>query len=329
MQRVTKHATEDAEAYQSYLQGRFQWNKRTLEGLQESIQYFQQAIAKDPQYALAYAGEADAYALLADFNVLPAREVMPKVRSAAAKAIELDDNLAEAHTSLAWARFHDWDWAGTEKEFKRAIELNPSYPTARVWYADFLSAMGRFDAAAPELDRALQTNPLSPLINLAQALRLYYARQYGPAAEQCQKTLALDAGFVPAHLLLGRVQLQNGQIPEAAAELRKALDLSGGDTNELAAVAYADAVAHDAAGARKILGELKDRSQQTYVPPLELATIHIALGEANEAFDWLGKALEDRSTGLVYLKVDPVFDAVRSDSRFADAVQRVGLPGAK
>jgi len=329
MERMTKHTTEDAEAYQLYLQGRFQWNKRTLEGLQESIQYFQQAIQKDPKYALAYAGQADAYALLADFNVLPTREVMPKVRSAAAQAIQLDDNLAEAHTSLAWARFHDWQWSDAEKEFKRAIELNPSYPTAHVWYADFLTAMGRFDSAEPEIDRAFETNPLSPLINVAVASRLYYARQYAPAIGQCQKTLALDSSFAPAHLLLGRAELQNGQFGDATAELEKALDLSEGDTNELAALAYGDAVSHDAANARKILEQLKDRSQQTYVPPLALATIHIGLGEAHQAFDWLAKAFEDRSAGLVYLKVDPVFDPVRSDPRFGEMVQRVGLPGAK
>src|SRR5581483_11336358 len=161
MQRVSHHTTEDSQAYQLYLQGRFQWNKHTLEGLQASIDFFQQAIQKDARYALAYAGEADAYASLADFNVLPTREVMPKLRSAAMKAIELDNTLAEAHTSLAWARFHDWDWAATEKEFQIAIALNPSYPTAHLWYGDFLAAMGRFDEALTELNRAAETNPLS------------------------------------------------------------------------------------------------------------------------------------------------------------------------
>jgi serine/threonine-protein kinase len=329
MERMTRHTTEDAEAYQLYLQGRFHWNKRTLDGLQQSIQYFEQAIQKDPKYALAYAGQADAYALLADFNVLPTREVMPKVRSAAAQAIGLDDNLAEAHTSLAWARFHDWKWREAEKEFKRAIDLNPSYSTAHVWYADFLTAMGRFDAAEPEINRALQANPLSPLINLGVASRLYYTRQFAQAIEQCQKTLALDSSFAPAHLLLGRAELQDRRFGESTVELHKALDLSEGDTNELAALAYGDAMAHDAADAKKILAELSERSQQTYVQPLALATIHIGLGEANNAFDWLTKAMEDRSAGLVYLKVDPVFDPVRSDPRFSEMVERIGLPRAK
>jgi tetratricopeptide (TPR) repeat protein len=329
MQRVTKHTTEDTEAYQAYLQGRFQWNKRTLEGLQASIDYFQQAIQKDPRYALAYAGQADAYALLADFNVLPTREVMPKVRVAAAKAIELDDNLAEAHTSLAWARFHDWDWTGAEKEFKRAVALNASYPTAHLWYGDFLSAMGRFDEALAELNRAAETNPLSPVIGLGLASRLYYSHQYAAAADQAQKTLAMEPAFAPAHVLLGRVQLQKGQSPAALAELRKALDLSEGDTNELALLGYGEAVAHQTGEAKKILEQLKERSQQTYVQPMAMAMIHTGLGNRNEAFDWLGRAFEDRSAGLVYLRVDPVFEPIATDPRFAELIRRVGLPAAK
>jgi serine/threonine protein kinase/tetratricopeptide (TPR) repeat protein len=329
IERINRHTTMDSEAYQSYLQGRFQWNKRTLEGLQASIDYFQEAVRKDPKYALAFAGEADAYASLAEFNVLPTREVMPKVRSAASKALALDNGLAEAHTSLAWARFHDWDWAGAETEFKRAIALDPSYPTARVWYGDFLSAMGRFDEARAELDSAAETNPSSPVLGLALASRLYYARQYAAAIEQCQKTLAMESTFTPAHLLLGQANLAKGQFPEALAELKKALELSEGDTNELAALAYGHTVAHEAAEARKILQELKERSQQTYVQPLSLAMIHIGLGERDEAFTWLSKAFDDRSAGLVYLKVDPVFDSISSDARFAALVRRIGLPGAK
>ncbi|MBV8906364.1 MAG: tetratricopeptide repeat protein [Acidobacteriia bacterium] len=329
MERMSRHTTEDSAAYQSYLQGRFQWNKGTLEGLQASIDFFQDAARKDPKYALAYAGEADAYASLADFNVLPTREVMPKVRSAASKAIALDDQLAEAHTSLAWARFHDWDWSGTEQEFRRAIALNPSYPTAHVWYSDFLSAMGRFDEAQTELNRAAETSPLSPVVNLAIASRSYYARQYPAAIEQSQKTLAMDPSFASAHLLLGRAQLQNGDFPAATAELQKALELSEGDNNELAAVAYGNALAHRPAEARKILEDLNTRSRQTYVQPLALATIYIGLGERNAAFDMLSKAYEDRSAGLVYLKVDPVFDPISSDPRFADLVRRIGLPASK
>ena len=324
-QRMTRGATGDPAAYQLYLQGRYQWNKGTLEGLQGSIDYFQQAIQRDSRYALAYAGQADAYALLADFNVLPAREVLPKVKSAAAKALELDDSEAEAHTSLAWANFHEWDWAGAEKQFKRAIELNPSYPTAHSWYGEFLMVQGRFDEALAEMNRASELDPLSPVLNLALGYRFYYAHQYPQAIEQIQKTLAMDAMFVPAHAFLGRAYEQRGMYREAIAELRKALELSEGDTNQLAALGHAYALSHDRAESNKILDQLKERSQQTYVPPVSIALIHAGLGDKNQAFDWLQRAYEDRSSGLLYLKVDPAFDILRSDPRFTDLLRRVGL----
>src|SRR6202795_165536 len=324
-QRMTRGATEDRAAYQLYLQGRYQWNKQTLAGLEESIDYFQQAVQKDPRYALAYAGQADSYAQLADFNVLPTREVLPKVKSAAAKSLELDEAGAEAHTSLAWARFHEWDWAGGEKEFKRAIELNPSYPTAHSWYGEYLMVQGRFDEALAEINRAAELNPLSPALNLALGYRFYYAHQYPEAVAQIQKTLAMDATFVPAHVYLGRAYEQKGTYPEAIAEMRKALELSEGDTNELAALGHAYAMAHQVGEVKKVLDQLKERSQQTYVQPSLIAVIHAGLGDKNQAFDWLQKAFEDRSAGLLYLKVDPAFDSVRSDPKFIDLVHRVGL----
>jgi serine/threonine protein kinase/tetratricopeptide (TPR) repeat protein len=324
-QRMARGATEDTEAYQLYLQGRFHWNKRTLDDLEQSIDYFQQAIQKDPRYALAYAGQADAYALIADFNVLPAKEVMPKVKLAAAKALELDPALAEAHTSLAWANFHDWDWAGAESEFKQAMELNPSYATAHSWYGEYLMALGRFDQAASEIKRARELDPLSPVTNLAPGLRLYYSRQYPQAVDQFKKTIAMDSLFVPAHLFLGRTYEQTARYPDAIAEFRKALELSEGDTNELAALGYAYAISHQEGEAGKVLQQLTERSQQTYVQPTWVAVIHIGLGEKDQAFQWLQKAYQDRSAWLVYLKVDPFFDPVRTDPRFADLMQRVGL----
>jgi serine/threonine protein kinase/tetratricopeptide (TPR) repeat protein len=323
--RVTKHTTEDSEAYQLYLQGRHQWNERTLEGLQQAIDLFQQAIQKDGRYALAYAGQADAYAQLADFNVLPAREVLPKLRAAAAKALQLDDHLAEAHTSLAWLKFHEWDWNGAEAEFKRAIELNQSYPTAHVWYGEYLTAQGRFDQAAAEMARAFETSPLSPVVNLAGAQRAYYARQYPQAVEASQKTLALDQAFVPAHSLLAKAYAQQSAYPQALAEFKKALDGSGGDTNELAAQGFGFAVAHQPVEARQVLSELKERSQQTYVQPLWVAVIHTALGEKDQALDKLQAAFDDHSVGLVFLKVDPVFDPLHSDARFTNLLGRMSL----
>jgi serine/threonine protein kinase/tetratricopeptide (TPR) repeat protein len=325
-QLMTRGATENTEAYQLYLQGRYHWNKRTLEDLQQSIDFFQQAIRKDSHYALAYAGQADAYALIADFNVLPAKEVMPQVKVAAAKALELDPALAEAHTSLAWAKFHDWDWPGAESEFKRALELNPSYVPAHSWYGEYLMAVGRFDEALAEMNRAMELDPLSPVTNLAPGLRLYYSRQYPQAIDQFQKTMAMDSLFVPAHVFLGRAYEQTARFPDAVAEFRKALELSEGDTNELAALGHALAISHQEGEARKILQQLTERSQQTYVQPTWVGVIHIGLGEKDQAFDWLQKAYEDRSAWLVYLRVDPFFDPVRSDPRFIDLTRRVGLP---
>ncbi|HJT88890.1 MAG TPA: protein kinase [Bryobacteraceae bacterium] len=328
-ERLNRQATEDAAAYQLYLQGRYQWNKQTLDGLQQSISYFNQAIAQDPRYALAYAGLADAYALLADFNVLPAREVMPKLQGAAAKALELNNGLAEAHTSLAWATFHMWDWTGAEREFKRALELNPNYATAHLWYGEYLSALGRFDEALGELTHALAQDPLSSDVNLSMGYRLYYMRQYAEAADQAQKVLAMDSHFTPAHVLLGRAYLQEGKNAGATAEFRQALDLSEGDTNNLAALGYAFAVSRQQGEARQTIAELTKRSEDTYVQPMWLAVIDLALGDKNGAFQEMEKAYADRSGWLVDLKVDPFFDSVRADPRFADLLRRVGLPATK
>jgi serine/threonine-protein kinase len=293
--------------------------------LQQSIDYFQQAIQKDSRYAQAFAGEADAYALLADFNVLPAREVLPKVSGAAQQALSLDDTLAEAHTSLAWAQFHDLAWNNAEKEFQRAIELNPSYPAAHSWYGEFQMARGRFDQAREEMTRAYKLDPLSPVLSLALAGRSYYARDYGQAIEQCQKILAMDSTFIPAHVYLARAYQQKAAMPEAIGEFRKALEISEGDTNELAALAQAFAVSHQESEARKILDQLKERSQQTYVQPMWMAVIHIGLGEKDQAIDWMQKAYDDRSVWLVYLKIDPLFDPIRNDERFSELLRRTGL----
>jgi tetratricopeptide (TPR) repeat protein len=325
--RMARGATENTEAYQLYLQGRYHWNRRTLEDMQQAIDFFGQAIQRDPNYALAYAGQADAYALLADFNVLPAKEVMPKVKRAADKAIQLDAALAEAHTSLGWALYHQWDWAGAEKEFKQAIELNAGYAPAHSAYGDYLIALGRFDEALSELNRAHELDPSTPVTNLALGMRSYYARDYPKAIEQCQQTSAADPALVQAHVCLGRAYEAKGAYPKAIVELQKALDLSGGDTNEVAALGRAYALAGRTGDAMKTLTELTMRSQQTYVQPAWVAVIHVALGDTDQAFDWLEKAFVDQSASLVLLKVDPAFDPVRKDPRFGDLMRRLGLPG--
>jgi serine/threonine-protein kinase len=324
--KMARRPTENAEAYQIYLQGRYQWNKRTLDGMQQSIDLFQQAISKDERYALAYAGLADAYALLADYNVLPAREVMPRAKTAAEKAIELDDSLPEAHASLGWVKLtHDWAWPDAEREFKRSIELNANYPTAHQWLGEYLTVMGRFDDALAEMKRAVAIDPLSLVANTSVCSTLYYAGRYDQAIEQCRKTIAMDGNFGQAHLFLGRAFKQKASYAEAMAELQRALDLSEGNTNELAALGHGYALAGRRSEAIKILDDLQERSKQTYVQPMWMAGIHIGLGQKDQAFEWLQKAYQDRSGWLVYLKVDPMFNPIRSDPRFSDLVQRVGV----
>ena len=325
--RLVKRQTQDSESYQLYLRGRYQWNKRTLDGMQQAIDLFQQAIAKDSHYALAYAGLADAYILLADYNVLPAREVMPRARDAAAQALQIDDSLAEAHTSLGWVKLaHDWAWPDAEREFKRALQLNPNYALAHQMYGEYLTVTGKPDEAALEMQRALELEPVSLPMNRAVGSAAYYAGRYDQAIEQARKTLLLDPGFIGAHTLLGRAYQQKQAYAEALAEFQNALRLSEGDSNELAALAQAYAVAGKPAEARKTLDELKARSAQTYVQPIWIAAILTALGEKDEAFQWLQKGYADRSSWVVYLKVDPLFAKLRSDPRFTDLAQRAGLP---
>jgi serine/threonine protein kinase/tetratricopeptide (TPR) repeat protein len=325
--RLSKLPTKNSEGYQLYLQGRYQWNKRTLDGIQQAIDLFQQAIVKDPGYALAHAGLADAYISLADYNVLSAREVMPRARKAATQALELDDSLAEAHASLGWVKLsHDWAFPDAEKEFKRAIDLNPNYAMAHEVYGEYLMLTGKPDEAAASMKHAQELEPVSLLVNNAVALNSYYAGHEDQAIDQTRKTLLLDPNFVSAHVLLGRIFQHQRTYGESAVEFQKALDLSEGDSSEMAAQAQGFAVSGNAAEARKILGELKERSQQTYVQPVWIAVILSALGQKDEAFQWMQKGYEDRSGWLIYLKVDPFFDNVRSDPRFTELVQRVGLP---
>ena len=226
--RLVKRQTQDSESYQLYLRGRYQWNKRTLDGMQQAIDLFQQAIAKDSHYALAYAGLADAYILLADYNVLPAREVMPRARDAATQALQIDDSLAEAHTSLGWVKLaHDWAWPDAEREFKRALQLNPNYALAHQMYGEYLTVTGKPDEAALEMQRALELEPVSLPMNRAVGSAAYYAGRYDQAIEQARKTLLLDPGFIGAHTLLGRAYQQKqavrggaGRISERPAALR-------------------------------------------------------------------------------------------------------------
>jgi TolB-like protein/DNA-binding winged helix-turn-helix (wHTH) protein/Flp pilus assembly protein TadD len=326
--RLTKRHTEDPAAYQAYLKGRYFWNKRTGVGLKKGIEYFNQAIEKDPGYALAYAGLADCYDLLNFYIDLPPSEALPRAKAAAIRALEMDDTLAEAHTSLAYARFlYYWDWPGAESEFKRAIELNPNYPTAHQWYAYYLAGMGRCEEATAVNLRAQELDPLSLMINTGVGVVFYYARQYDRAIEPLRKTLELNSNFPHAHRALGDTYREKGMFGEAIAELQKAVTLlSGGNREYLGRLGNTYAVSGQRGEALRVLGQLRELSQVGYVSPVSFALVYIGLGEKDQAFAWLEKAYEERSTLLTQrIKVDPIYDSLRSDPRFQDLLRHMKL----
>jgi len=323
---LKKRYTENTEAYQLYLKGRYFWNKRTEESLNQAIDYFNQAIDIDPNYALAYAGMAVSYDLLRAIGSLPPMEAMPKTKAAAIKALEIDDTLAEAHTALARIKLnYDWDWSGAERDFKRAIELNPNYPTGHHWYAWYLAAMERHTEAIAEMKRAQELDPLSLVINTDVGWIFYYARQYDQAIAELQKTLEMDPDFVRAHLRLGLSYLQKSMNKEAIETLQKATDISERSTEIVAFLGYAYAISGNKSEAQKILNDLQEGSRRRYVSPYYIAVIYTGLGEKEQAFKWLEKAYEERSGRLVYLEVEPMFDPLRADPRFTDLLRRVGL----
>jgi serine/threonine protein kinase/tetratricopeptide (TPR) repeat protein len=323
---LAKHYTESNEAYQLYLKGRFYWNKRTAAALRKSIEYFNQAIEKDPGFALAYAGLADCYAVPA--NRLPPREVMPKAKAAAMRALELDETLAEAHTSLARVySAYDWNWTSAEKGFKRAIELNPNYATAHQFYGDYLEATGRPTEAIAEEKRALELDPLSLVINFELGMSFYYAHDFDQAIEQFQKTLELDQNFPLAREFLPASYEQKGMYAEAIAGFKdntsRGVDESKISITRLGRVYALSGKKHEA---RAILDELKQLSAQHYLPADAIALVYAGLGEKDQAFAWLEKAYEERAFRMQFIKVEPKWDSLRSDPRFADLLRRIGLP---
>ena len=328
--RLSKPATENPEAYQLYLKGRYYLSKRTDEGLKKAIEYFNQTIEKDPSYALAYSGLADSnmYIMRLGFlHDLSPREAYLRAKSAATQALENDDNLAEAHTSLAVVKMeYEWDWAASEREFKRALELNPNEAEAHHQYSHYLTAVGRTHESLVESLRALELDPLSLPLNAHLAWHYVYARQYDQAIEQCRRTIEMDANYPQAHDFLGGAYEQKGMYEEAFTEVQKAISLSGDSVHIRAELGHAYAVAGKGGEALKIMDELKGLSKETYVSPYDVAAIYVGLGQKDQAFDWLEKAYQERSDWLRYLKVDPRIDPLRSDLRFPDLVRRVGLP---
>jgi TolB-like protein/tetratricopeptide (TPR) repeat protein len=326
--RLSRNVPVDPVAHEAYLAGRFYWNKRTPQGLLKSIDYFEQAIARDPSYAIAYAALADSYRLLPELTTVLASEAFPKARTAALKALALDNSLAEAHSALANVKEDfDWDWKGAEEEYRQAIALNPGYANAHAWYSNLLLEQGRLPDAIVEAKLALQLDPLSAFTNDNLAAILYYAGDYDQSIEQCQKTLEIDPASYRAHRHLGQVYIQRRMYEEAVSELKKAVDLSPGSTEALADLGYVLGAWGKTDEAKKILFELQNSSRHGHVSPYHLAIVYIGLDEKELALESLRRAVDDRSPGVVHLKVSPLFQELQSDPRFQDLLSYIGLSG--
>ncbi|MCI0613325.1 tetratricopeptide repeat-containing serine/threonine-protein kinase, partial [bacterium] len=325
-EKLTKQFTNNTEAYQLYLKGRYYWNKRTEEGLNKAIYYHQQAIDKDPKYALAYSALADCYIVMGDYEFLPPSEVARQTKQATTKALSLDESLAEAHNSFAGVKELEWNWEEAGKEYKRAIELNPNYATAHHWHSLYLSSMGRLDEALAEIKRAQELDPLSMMINKNVGDRYTNLGQYDKAIEQYRKTIEMDPNFGSGYEGLAIAYSQVGMYKEAIAEFKKSSDLSNDPLGNLISAAGVYAKWGKKQEARAMLQQIQELSKQKYVSPVSIASIYALLGEKDQAFEWLEKAYQERSVRLQFLKVMRPYDSLRDDPRFADLLRRVGLP---
>jgi TolB-like protein/tetratricopeptide (TPR) repeat protein len=318
--------TSNVKAYSLYLKGRFHWNRRTQDGIKEGIRHFEEAIREDPGYALAYSGLADSYALDLDYKGAPVFEGMERARAEARKALQLDDTLAEAHTSLGWVTFiFDWDWPAAEREFSRAVDLNPRYATARQWYAWLLVAMGRFEEALTQGRAAIDLDPASVSIRRSMGWLQYYARQYDAALDSLRRALAMNPSAEETHRLLGLVYLQQRQYDDATASFKEALVNSEHDTLALAGLGHVAARRGRMDEARSVLEELDQRAKLRYVSPVAQAGLYVTLGDADAAFEWMERAYQDRRGWLAYLKIEPMLDGIRADARFNRLLERMRL----
>jgi len=322
--RATRHYAKNSEAYQLYLKGHYYASRYTKEGFSKGIEYFEQAIVKDPNFALAYSGLAFCYLNQTDWVFAP-KDSVPKVRQAIEHALRIDEQLAEAHTMLAMILLqYDWEWLAAEREFRRAIEIDPNYALGRSFLAWHLAAMGRFDESIAEDKRALELDPLSAAVNADLGWDLYYARRYDEAIEQLRKAVDLEPNYWVSRVLLGRSYEQKGMLNEAVAEFEKARQIENSIPEVLAAVGRGYALAGRKADALKIIRELQERSGREFVPSYSIATIYTGLGMKDEALKYIQKSYEEGSYYMIHLKVDPMLDSLRQDPRFADVMRRVG-----
>jgi DNA-binding winged helix-turn-helix (wHTH) protein/TolB-like protein/Flp pilus assembly protein TadD len=323
---MRKHYTQNAKAYDLYLQGRYFWNKRNAAGFRKAIEHFEQALAVDANYALAYAGLADSYIRLNDNGAPMAQEAVPKATAAVMKALQIDDSLAEAHATLGFIKFrHEWDFAGADSELKRAIRLDPNYSEAHQWYAFYLLAVGKTAEADAEIKLAQDLDPLSVSFNSGLALYLFFRHQFDQSLEQCRKTLEMEPNFSVARLTLGLNYEQKGLNKEAIAEFRRVLQADPGDIATTAALVHALVQDGQIGQARILLAELEREAKKTYVPPYSFAVLHAGLGERSQALDWLERGFQDRSLRPVWLRFDPRLDGLRQENRFIRLIQRIGL----
>lgn len=323
-QRLIKSYTDNTAAYDLYLKGRYNWSMYTKKGLMKGIEYFRQAIEIDSNYALAHAGLSDSYYRLSNLYLSP-QETMPKAKAAALKAVELDDTLAEAHAALGLVKVHfDWDWDGAEKEYRRAIECSSNYALAHYRYSLYLIKMGRFDEAIATLQRALELDPLSLEFKVHLGAQLFMMRRYDQSIEQLESVLEMNPNYYPTRYCLGRSYKFKREFNKALTEYQKALSLED-NVGILAGAGHAYAMAGKTSEALKIITRMQEQGKQQYISPYYIGLVYAGLGDNDQAFAWLEKAFEERNEMVTWLRVHPEVDSLRSDPRFTDLLQRVGL----
>jgi serine/threonine protein kinase/Tfp pilus assembly protein PilF len=324
--RLTKRYTENTEAYEIYLRGRFYWNKRTPQWMQKGIEHFKIALEKDPEYALAYAGLADCFAVLGSYGVMPPKEAFPRSKMAALKALAIDKNLAEARTSLAFVEsFHEWKWADAEKDFKRSLKLRPSYATAHQWQSFMLSALCRHDEALASVRKALEIDPLSLPINSQLCWILYTSRRYDAAIQQALRALEMDQSFGLTHYWLGLSYLQTQRFDQAIECFQTTYKVAAANLLALSAIGHTNAVAGRRKAAEQIIKQLTDAAKERYVSPFNFVLVYLGLRDYETALDWLDKCIDDRAFWMAFLRSDPIFDPLSEHARFKRLFATVGL----